>query len=194
MLPIKRFARAKTRLLDEDLRASLAPAMAADVLDALTGLDVIVVSGEPAVREQVDALGFELLEDPDDGHSEAALRGIDRAARRGAASVALVAGDCPLIDPDDLVAGEAGVVLFADRLASGTNGIILTPPRAMPPAFGAASLERHRRMARDAGLPCAVRFDSSLALDADTPADLAALRSALREHPGRAERTRELVL
>jgi 2-phospho-L-lactate/phosphoenolpyruvate guanylyltransferase len=192
ILPVKRFDAAKQRLADvlgPEQRARLAAAMVADVLAQLRACDllerIIVVSGEREVAQLAAAAGAELLDDADDsGHSEAALRGVEAALQDGAAAVALLPGDCPLIEPAEVDAALAtlappAVAVIPDRHGSGTNGLLLSPPDAIDPAFGPDSRERHMQLARRAGATAAVVELPSLALDLDTGDDLEALRQAL---------------
>jgi 2-phospho-L-lactate guanylyltransferase len=192
VLPVKRFARAKSRLGGLD-RAALAAAMVADVLEALAlvpGLDgVVVVSSEPSIAATVP--------DPaEDGHVAAALRGIEHAVRGGAERVLLVPGDCPALDPAEVGAlladSFAGVTIVPDRHGSGTNALLLAPPDAMVPSFGPGSFARHAALARAAGAEVRVAEPASLLHDVDTPADLATL-AAYAERTGAAPRTRALL-
>jgi 2-phospho-L-lactate/phosphoenolpyruvate guanylyltransferase len=207
ILPVKRFGAAKQRLLDLDpkRRAALIEAMLADVLAAIGRADrverIVVVTGEPraerlALREaQRTTTPLEVLRDPvDGGHSEAAMLGVVRARALGAGCVALLPGDCPLLDPVELDAalgrmrpGRVGVV--PDRHGSGTNALLVAPADAIGPAFGPDSRERHLDRAQRAGHEAAVEELDSLALDLDTPDDLAALRARLDREPERAPAT-----
>ena len=76
--------------------------------------------------------------------------------------------------------------IVPDRAAEGTNALLLSPPTALEPSFGEASYARHVRLARDARLSVAVVERDGLALDLDTPADVAVLVAA--HHDGRAAR------
>jgi len=202
IVPIKRFGAAKSRLGDAvsvDARRELAGAMLADVLAALERCDrmerVIVVSGEPAARGAARAAAVEWLDDPDDsGHPEAAMIGVRSALAAGDGCVALLPGDCPLLRADELDgaiksmhAGVAGVA--PDRNGSGTNGLLLAPPDAIRPAFGPGSRKRHLELARRSGVEPRVVEIPSLALDLDTPEDLAELRRVLEEDPAQAPTT-----
>ncbi len=193
ILPIKRFGAAKSRLSDAlspAARADLAAAMLADVLDALARSErldrVIVVSGEPRAIAAAGRANAELLEDPADaGHSEAALLGVAAAIASGAACVALLPGDCPLLSPaeldlalDEVEPGSVGVI--PDRHGDGTNGLLLAPPDAMAPSFGPGSRERHLELARAAGMGPRIVEIPSLGLDLDTPEDLEELTRTLR--------------
>jgi 2-phospho-L-lactate guanylyltransferase len=208
IIPVKRFAHAKQRLVEHvgpPARAALATAMLSDVLAAVsaTGLieRVIVVTGEGRAERvalahaQRTTTPLEVLRDPvDAGHSEAATLGIIRARALGARCGALLPGDCPLLDSDELDAalermGEGKVAVIPDHQGSGTNGLLLCPVDAIGPAFGPGSRERHADRAARAGYEVAIEELESLALDLDTPADLASLAGELAAHPARGPAT-----
>jgi 2-phospho-L-lactate guanylyltransferase len=202
VLPVKRFDAAKQRLaagIDEGRRSELAAAMVADVLDAIGEARsigrLIVVSGDPIAQELAAKAGAEVVPDPEDaGHIQAAQAGIARAEAEGAERVALLAGDCPLLDPrelDRLLTGVPGsyVGIVPDRHGSGTNALLLSPPDAIVPAFGEGSRERHVEAARAAGVPFGIEELPSIELDLDTPADVIALTRELARRPKRARRT-----
>jgi 2-phospho-L-lactate guanylyltransferase len=198
VLTIKRFGAAKQRLGDVEIRPALAEAMMADVLAALAHTNsvtqILVVSGEPRAAAVAGDFGAEVFEDPDTGHNPAAARGVAAAIERGADGVLLAAGDCPLLDSaelDGLLGGESDrVVVLADRHGTGTNGLILFPPRAIESSFGAGSCERHAVLAEQAGVACRVEKNTSMALDVDTPEDLRALAAAIGDS---APRTRAVL-
>jgi coenzyme F420-0:L-glutamate ligase/coenzyme F420-1:gamma-L-glutamate ligase len=60
------------------------------------------------------------------------------------------------------------VVVVPDRHGTGTNGLLLTPPDAIAPAFGPGSCERHRALALAAGVAFRLERPPSLLLDIDT--------------------------
>jgi 2-phospho-L-lactate guanylyltransferase len=202
VLPVKRFDAAKQRLaagIDESRRRELAAAMVADVLDAIGEARsierLVVVSGDPIAQELAAKAGAEVVPDPEDaGHVEAAQAGIARAEAEGAERVALLAGDCPLLDPrelDRLLTGVPGsyVGIVSDRHGTGTNALLLSPPDAIVPAFGEGSRARHVEAAREAGIPFGIEELPSIELDLDTPADVIALTRELAKQPKRARRT-----
>ncbi len=202
ILPVKRFAAAKRRLtaeIDDERREALVAAMLDDVLEAIGEARsierTIVVSDEPRATAIAATHGAEVVPDPGEGgHPGAALAGIARAEELGAECVVLLPGDCPLLEPrelDRLLTGVPAsyVAIVPDRHGTGTNALVLTPPRAIRPAFGEGSRARHVAAAREAGVPFAVEELPSLALDLDTPADIVALTRELDARQGRARRT-----
>jgi 2-phospho-L-lactate/phosphoenolpyruvate guanylyltransferase len=217
VLPVKCFARAKQRLgasVADPLRLALARAMVADVLLALaqtTSVELtIVVTSERDVAIAAREQGATVIdEEGERGQSAAVALGVRRALSEGFERVLCVPGDCPALDPAELEGllrgpavsvapgGDAGpepeVVVLPDRHGSGTNGLLLTPPDVILPAFGPGSCARHRGLARAAGVACRVEPLSSLLLDVDTGADLAALRERLAGQSERASRTRAVL-
>lgn len=208
IIPVKRFGAAKQRLLDaldRPARAALVKAMLADVLVAASETPLverlIVVTGEGraeriALRHaQRTTTPLEVLRDPDDaGHSEAATLGIIRALSLGARCVALLPGDCPLLEPAELNGAldrmrSGRVAVVPDRHGTGTNALLCSPPDAIRPGFGPGSRNRHLERAGARGCEAALEEVPSLALDLDTPADLAALGSLLSAEPQRAPQT-----
>jgi 2-phospho-L-lactate guanylyltransferase len=206
IVPVKRFAGAKRRLaggIDDERREALVAAMLEDTLAAIAGARAIdrtiVVTGDPAAQEIVAASDAEVLPDPaDEGHVVAALAGIARAEADGVDCVALLPGDCPLLEPkelDRLLTGipTSFVAVVPDRHGTGTNALVLSPPDAIRPAFGEGSCARHVSAAREAGVPFAVEELPSLALDLDTPADVVALTRALAAGSKRGRRTAKVL-
>ncbi len=208
ILPIKRFAHAKTRVVETigpPGRAAVLRAMLADVLVALDRSReverVILVTGEGRAekiameRAKRSKTPLEVLQEPTDhGHSEAATLGIVRAKALGSTCTALLPGDCPLLEPAELDSAlssfaEGTVGVASDHHGTGTNGLFLSPADAIGPAFGPGSCERHLDRAKRAGYEAQLLDIPSLALDLDTPDDLGSLSSILAESPDRAPLT-----
>ena len=200
IIPVKRFASAKGRLagtLPGRARKELSRAMLGDVLDALGESSeverILIVTNEwdlPVV--EVAWTGVPDLRRTT--HSAAASRGVERAIAEGAECVALLPGDCPLLDPAELDgalrrAQPGRVAVIPDRHGAGTNGLILCPPDAIEPAFGEGSRERHEKLARGFGHTVTVERLYSLSVDLDTYEDLTVLRQALDRNPDLAPRT-----
>jgi 2-phospho-L-lactate/phosphoenolpyruvate guanylyltransferase len=206
VVPVKQFARAKQRLTEGGFsvsRRALVEAMLTDVLMALRRADTIdaaiVVTQDRDAERLAVAWEATAISDPEEtSHNAAAALGVAEALRRGATSVLLVPGDCPLLDPpevDALVARarSTSVVVVPDRHGQGTNGLLLTPPGAIGPSFGPDSCERHVDLAQAAGVSVDVAKVASLALDIDTVQDLEALRAAFADHTGNAAHTRGML-
>jgi 2-phospho-L-lactate guanylyltransferase len=206
ILPIKRFAEAKQRLAEElepGPRRVLVEAMCSDALIALRRAtlvdEVVVVTDDPAAIRLAAGYGVNVLVAADQGHNPAASLGIARALELELDRALLVPGDCPLLAPsqlDELIArpvAPRSVVIVPDRHGTGTNALLLTPPDVILPSFGPGSRDRHVAAARSAGAVPWVLTVPSLALDVDTPEDLATLESELGVTHGGAANTRGLL-
>jgi 2-phospho-L-lactate guanylyltransferase len=207
ILPVKRYANAKTRLGDDlaaGTRRALSESMVTDVLMALrrtTAVDeVFVVTSEPTAEAIGRGYGATVLvDDLEEGQSAATLIGIAHAIEQGAARVLLVPADCPALDPVELTEllereiDAPYVTIVPDRHGTGTNALVLMPPDAIEPAFGPDSRARHEQAAADAGVPCDVAEVETLAIDVDTADDLDALRIALAARRGGAAHTRGML-
>ncbi|MGZ4185353.1 MAG: 2-phospho-L-lactate guanylyltransferase [Solirubrobacteraceae bacterium] len=206
ILPIKSFGEAKQRLaheFDAPTRRALAEAMFSDVLVALRRApsveETVVVTADNGAQRIAGGYGAMVLGDDDRGHNPAALNGIRHALMSGAERTLLVPGDCPMLDPkelEELIARpvpERSAVIVPDRHGTGTNALLLTPPEAMTPAFGPGSCQRHVEHARADDTEPEVVQVGSLALDVDTPEDLAHLQGALAKSRGGAAHTRGML-
>jgi 2-phospho-L-lactate guanylyltransferase len=206
ILPIKGLDDAKQRLGEElapGPRRALAEAMFSDVLIALRRSqlvnEVLVVSGDTIAQQIAGGYGTLVIDDVDEGHNAAADRGVKHALELGYERVVLVPGDCPTLDPGQLdellshVPDAPAALIVPDRHGTGTNALVLTPPNSLAPSFGPGSRERHLADARLAGTAAEVADVPSLALDIDTPDDLAELRHTLAETRGGAAHTRGML-
>ncbi len=205
ILPIKSFGAAKQRLsslLGSGSRQALAQAMFSDVLASLghvPDLDgVAVVTANRVAQEAALRTGVTLLADTEEAGQSAAVQiGLRHALENGYERALLVPGDTPLLDPLEVAAmfdrsdeDTTTVTIVPDRHGEGTNALLLDLPAAIEPAFGPGSLERHRAAAQAAGAAHRVDTVASLALDVDTPEDLAELRQTLDGRRGQAPMTR----
>lgn len=182
---------AKSRLspaLDATQRRELALAMLTDVLHVCTQaratLDgVVAVVDDASARAQAEHSGARVVDDPTPGDMNVAVAlGLDAVRRLGAQTAIVLPGDIPLITTDDLEAlivtaenAERAVVVGASRDGLGTNALLLRPIDVIAPAFGPPSVDRHVRAGQHARAVTRVQRNLGLALDVDTPADLAAL-------------------
>lgn len=192
ILPIKLFSRAKTRLaalLDENERASLARAMADDVLGSLCGAPgiecVYVVTAEPAAEALAGTHGALCLPEGDSGLglNGAVGRAFLRLAAEGAESLVVVHSDLPLLSRAEIRSvclehargGGKSVCVVPDRRREGTNLLALRPPAFMRPQYGAQSFANHCAQARSFGAAVGVCELAGGGLDIDLPEDVEAL-------------------
>ena len=202
ILPVKSFGAAKQRLaesLGAGSREALAQAMFSDVLTTLRRTaefdEIAVITADSSAGSAARGHGVVVLADTlQQGQSPAAQIGIRHALAHGFERVALIPGDTPLVRPSDLAGllsrSHPGVTIVPDRHGTGTNALVLTPPDAIEPSFGPGSCARHLALAEEAGVPHRIDEVGVLALDVDTPDDLATLSAELEQRRGQAPSTR----
>ena len=146
--------------------------------EGLAGIGVVTCDRE--VAELAESLRAEVLwEAQARGQSAAVARGGRECLRRGIPSMLTMPGDIPLLTAADVEAlasaalASAAVVLVPNREDTGTNALVLTPPDCLPVAFGDDSFRRHLRLCAERDLAVDVRRMPRVALDIDTPEDLA---------------------
>jgi 2-phospho-L-lactate/phosphoenolpyruvate guanylyltransferase len=206
ILPIKSFDDAKQRLsaeLDPTPRRSLVEAMFSDVLVALRRAkrvdEVLVVSADNVAQRIAGGYDAMVVADQDEGHNQAAIRGAARALELGVERVLMIPGDCPLLSPielDELLSrpvSSPSMLVVPDRHGTGTNALVITPPGALEPSFGPGSHQRHHDNAAAAGVHVETIEVPSLALDIDTPEDLAEVEATLERTRGGAAHTRGML-
>lgn len=206
ILPIKNLDWAKQRLtplLDPSPRRALVEAMLSDTLVALgrcSALErVLVVSSDTRAQRIAEGYGAVVIGDPDSGHNDAAAVGLRRATELGVDRALLVPADCPLLEPAELdrlalwETPERCVLVVPDRHGTGTNALLLQPPGVLGPSFGEGSHARHLDSARAAQIHAETVELPSLALDVDTPDDLAAVEETLARTRGGAAHTRGML-
>lgn len=160
-----------------------APSSVLGPSSSVSGLVRIVVVDTLAGRAVAERAGFLALTDPGDGLNAAVEAGLAAAERAGADAALVLPGDVPLIRSDDLqallaAAGDASraVIVATDHAGTGTNALLLRPPRLVAPSFGIGSAARHLAAGRTAEA-FVLRMDHpALGLDIDTPENLAELR------------------
>jgi 2-phospho-L-lactate/phosphoenolpyruvate guanylyltransferase len=189
VVPIKETSDAKRRLADvlcAARRQQLALAMFEDVLATLTGVrelaGIIVVTVDPAAATVAARYGARVS---DAGAREGHTGAVAAAARALAAQTMLtLPGDIPLIEGDDIRRlievhrngtgrGARGFTIVPARDERGSNAILCSPAAAVPLRFGADSFLPHLAAAKRCAIePTVVRLPR-IALDIDTPDDLA---------------------
>lgn len=166
------------RQLQQDMLVAVLAACASSRVD-----EILVVTGDDAVAGAARSKGARVVSDyaPPRGMNPAVARGCLIAQDLGADAALVLTADLPLAqasDIDTVVAyarPEPSAVLTPSRDGTGTNAMLLCGPRALAPALGIGSLARHEEQARRLGVHVVRCERPRLALDIDTPDDLAAL-------------------
>ncbi len=189
VVPVKGLRTAKARLsgvLGPEERERLAWAMLQDVLEAVAsaqGLDrKAVVTSDPEAAELARRFGLEVVPCPGDPGESAA---VEMAARylqgQGVQAMLVLPADVPLVTTGDIQAVleedpvVPGVVLVPSRDGTGSNAVLRRPPGVIGSHFGGDSFRLHRQEAQARGVQCRVLHLPRVALDVDTPEDLAQL-------------------
>jgi 2-phospho-L-lactate guanylyltransferase len=188
VVPVKETAQAKQRLeplLPAPVRRRLMLAMVEDVLAALAAAPglagIAVVTVDPDVARLARRYSARLLEDgARDGHTGAVAAAARRLAAERCEGLLTVPGDIPLVTAAEITAvigarrPSPSFTIVPSHDERGSNAVLLSPPDAVPLAFGDDSFRPHLRAAEARGIAPAVLHLPGIALDIDTPADLAA--------------------
>ncbi len=195
VVPVKETGQAKERLaplLPPPMRRQLVLAMLEDVMAALAGAaglaGVIIVTADPAARALARRYGARILEQgARDGHTGAVAAAAALLAGEEGAAMLTLPGDVPLVtaaDIERIIAARLpppSFTIVPSHDEGGSNAILVSPPDAVPLRFGVDSFFPHLRAAEQRGIRPRVLRLPRIALDIDTPADVA----ALLRHPAR---------
>jgi 2-phospho-L-lactate guanylyltransferase len=188
VVPVKELGRAKMRLaslLPPETRQALMLAMFEDVLASLGAVQglagVAVVTLDPSARRIAVEYGARVIETgARDGHTGAVTAAARRLAEEGCRGMLTLPGDIPLVTADEIVqiveahAAPPAFTIVPSRDERGSNAIICSPPDAVPLRFGENSFFPHLAAAKACGIRPTVLRLPGIALDVDTPEDLAA--------------------
>ncbi len=185
VVPVKELDGAKQRLipaLAPAQRLELAQLMLGEVLEALAATPglagVMLVTRDAFATGLAARLGFRVTtQGAREGHTGAVNAG--RALLAAEAGILTMPGDIPAVTPAEIAA-----LLAAHRAApsftiapahdeQGSNAVLLSPPNAVPLRFGDNSYFPHLAAARAAGIEPTIVPLPGIAMDIDTPADLA---------------------
>lgn len=183
VVPMKPLSQSKTRLagaLSHQERADLSLAMFGKVISAAQQAlgTVWVIGGDEAVRMTAESLGALWLEDPGNDLNDSLAFALDRACKAEVSAIYLPA-DLPFVTATDIEkvvqASSAGetLTLSPAQQDGGTNAMLVPRCVSFPPLLGKDSFRRHKRQASALGIPYTVCLTEGLALDLDTPDDLA---------------------
>jgi 2-phospho-L-lactate guanylyltransferase len=176
LVPVKAFTDAKARLatvLGDAERERLSRWMSARVLAAAGELPTYVACDDEAVAAWATEHGASILWHPGVGLNAAVNNSVTALREAGVTDVVVAHGDLPRAHSLAALTEPGTLTLVPDRRGDGTN--VIAVPTNMPFAFayGPGSFQRHLGSAIAAGLSVRVRRDPLLALDIDTPSDLA---------------------
>jgi len=189
VVPVKRLGVAKSRLspaFSPQVRWGLAYAMLEDVLAALTqvpGLAGIIVAtadddaGRLARRHGADIFA----EAVEQGHTQTVVAAGEWLVREGRGGMLTMPGDIPAVTAAEIIHllgshGQApafSIVPAHDR--RGSNAIVMTPPLSIPLSFGNDSFAPHLAAARRCKIEPNIVEAAGIALDIDSPDDVAKL-------------------
>lgn len=185
IVPHRGLEAAKTRLspvLTPDERGSLAAHLLRRVLRVAREAvpDVVVITPSSALAPIVEQAGARLTVQRGLGLNEGLDQARDAALAERIATLVVLHGDLPELTADDVralaaaIPGPSGVAIAPDRAGTGTNGLALRPPDAIPFRFGTGSCAAHQAAADAANAPTYLVERPGLGFDLDTPEDLAA--------------------
>jgi 2-phospho-L-lactate/phosphoenolpyruvate guanylyltransferase len=188
LVPVKNFENSKQRLspaLTPEERRELAFAMLHDMLDAVAQWQsrppVALVTSDLIAKELARERGFDIIgDDVNLSETDAIAMATRVTVEHGSVETLVIPADIPLVTAAELervyaAAPERGIVIVPSAEMRGSNAVLRRPADLIPLRFGNDSFQPHLAAARATGLPCVVLESPGIALDVDTPADLAAL-------------------
>ena len=182
VVPVKRLELAKSRLsVSPQLRRELALAVAVVSVAAWVAtpsvVGVVVVTDDEMAAPAMRALGAHVVPDePDAGLNPALAHGARAVlAAHPQACIVALSSDLPALTASALSAflvraGQVEAACVADAAGSGTTVLTARSERALAPAFGPGSRQRHRE---GGATDLTADADPRLRRDVDTTEDLA---------------------
>ena len=203
IVPLNVLRKSKARLssmLKPVEREQLTVAMLKDVLSVLRRSrqvgSVTVVSADKNARSISRRFGSNFLwEGKRRGLNKGLKLAISNSERRGASSVLVIHSDLPLLKPreiDEFLEQSQGysVSLTPSKDGTGTNALLMRPPRVIRPVFGRDSFRKHLSLAMKRNARSRVLRFRGISFDVDKPRDLVNLmRRPLRNETGKFLRT-----
>jgi len=203
IVPLNVLRKSKARLssmLKPVEREQLTVAMLKDVLSVLRRSrqvgSVTVVSADKNARSISRRFGANFLwEGKRRGLNKGLKLAISNSERRGASSVLVIHSDLPLLKPreiDEFLEQSQGysVSLTPSKDGTGTNALLMRPPRVIRPVFGRDSFRKHLSLAMKRNARSRVLRFRGISFDVDKPRDLVNLmRRPLRNETGKFLRT-----
>jgi 2-phospho-L-lactate guanylyltransferase len=176
LVPVKAFRDAKARLatvLDDGQREQLARWTAARVLAAAGELPTFVACDDTDVAGWAKEHGASVLWHPGVGLNAAVKDSVAELRASGVTNVVVAHGDLARAHSFADLTRPGTVTLVPDRHDDGTNVVGIPTDLPFDFAYGPGSFRRHLQAAIAGGYTVRVRRDVLLAVDIDTPSDLA---------------------
>lgn len=178
LIPVNKLDEAKTRLsgmFSVEERAGLVLSMLRDVLDALNGVETIVVSPTD-LRGTLDPGTHFICEEKKEGLSAAVKRANAYAVERGAKATLFIPADTPLLTCAHvdriLELGELHPLIISPSSRGGTGVLYRRPPHIIDCRFTPTSFSDHEKEAGKRGIEMFVYDSFALSLDIDVPEDI----------------------
>ena len=183
VVPMKPMSQSKTRLagvLSHEERAELSLNMFGRVIAAARQAlgTVWVIGGDTDVRHAAELLGADWREDPGNDLNDSLAFALESACKDELSAIYLPA-DLPFVTAADITKiaqasnGGETLTLSPAQQDGGTNAMLIPKCLSFPPLLGKDSFIRHQEQASSLGIPYTVCLSDGLALDLDTPGDLA---------------------
>ena len=186
VVPVKEVEHAKRRLercYSARFRRELVHAMLEDVLRALAAAPaiagIVVVSLDRGARAIASRLGARLIEQgARDGHTGAVMAAAYLLAKERRDAMLTLPADVPCVTNAEISTligmhrAAPAFTIVPSHDGRGSNAIVVSPPDAVPLAFGDDSFGPHLAAALRAGIEPTVVAMPGIALDIDHPADL----------------------
>jgi 2-phospho-L-lactate/phosphoenolpyruvate guanylyltransferase len=183
VIPLKHLDDAKRRLhpqIGSEQRRALMLSMLAHVAAEALAADlgpVALASSEPRAPAIAEQLGIGLVSDGGLPWNPGLVHAVS-LLHPAPAALLYLAGDLPLVSAAEIAELAAAIpargIAIGRAHDGGSNALGLRPAQAMAPAFGSEQSARtHAALAQAAGLAVAVVDLPGIALDVDTPADVA---------------------
>ncbi|MBT4523097.1 MAG: 2-phospho-L-lactate guanylyltransferase [Halieaceae bacterium] len=195
LVPLKDLVAAKSRLsgvLNPSERRALAQAMVEDVLAVLSEhpqVDgVTLVSDDPGAELLAAKYNVDCWDDRSlgcSGLSAVIARSCDMLLQNTEAPLLVLHGDLPLLGRDDIsamlacVKQNGGLVIGCDGVGQGSNFMAFDAAGVPDFSYGRGSCYRHLQSVRRRGQSARVIRRRGIALDVDSPQDLALLLTQL---------------
>lgn len=179
LLPVNKLSNAKSRLstiLSPRERSELVINMVKDVLDAISGRRVVIISKDD-LRKKLPEYEFDYIKEETTGLNSAVYCANEHAIKKGADATLFLPGDIPLIKKDHVETlcelGKENPVVISPSNDGGTGALFRSPPDAIDGRFSpTGSFMLHMMEIEVRGLSSFIFNSSAVALDIDTPKDV----------------------